>query len=276
MNQPTRSELGKGIRHGFIARPGYLLGAWDLDQIEMRILAHESEDENLLRLFNEGAECPVAKQFGKCTCHDIHRFTASKVFGRSPDEVSDEERSSAKNVGFGIVYGVTAEGLQLQMYLRGKNTPLEECQRMIDDYLKVAYPGVLRFMETKFTEARRWGYVRDMFGRVRYVTGVWSQLEWVQSAALRQAGNFPIQSGAQGVIKLAMAGVWQRVIPALRSAGCDIRPLLQIHDELVFEFPEGWEDAVDRMVLAEMSGAVRLRVPVGAKGHWGKRWSELK
>ena len=276
MNQPTRSELGRKIREGFVARPGYLLGAWDLDQIEMRILAHESEDENLVRLFVEGSSCPIAKSKGKCSCHDIHRFTASKIFNKSPEEITEDERSSAKSCGFGIVYGISAEGLQLQMHLRGKNTPLEECQRMIDDYLKVAYPGVLRFMERKFTEARRWGYVRDMFGRIRYVTGVWSQLEWVAAEALRAAGNSTIQSGAQGVIKLAMAGIDQRVLPTLREVGYEVFPLIQVHDELVFEFPEGLEEVMDRMIMAEMTGAIQLRVPLGAKGHWGKRWSELK
>lgn len=262
MNQPTRTDLGKRIRESFVASPGNLLGSWDLDQIEMRVLAHESEDPSLLKVFREGL--------------DIHKMTASLVFGVPIDQVTDAQRSSAKSIGFGILYGITADGLMAQLYLRGIEATKKQCQEMIDAYLTTAYPGVGQYMSRKCSEAKRYGYVRDMFGRIRYLPGVRSSLSWVRSESERQAGNFPIQSAAQGLIKLAMAGVHSRVLPSLHDSGIPVLPLLQIHDELIMEFPEDSAEIVNVLMLGEMTQAMHLNVPIRAKGHWGKKWSDLK
>jgi len=118
--------------------------------------------------------------------------------------------------------------------------------------------------------------VRDMFGRIRYLEGVRSQIRKVQNEAYRQAINHPIQSGAQGVIKLAMAGIWHNVLPLYWKEGHWVEPLLQVHDELLFEFDKGLEETLDPMIMAQMEGAYKLRVPVTASGAWGASWKELK
>ena len=131
-------------------------------------------------------------------------------------------------------------------------------------------------MEAKKAEARRFGFVRDMFGRIRYLEGVRSEIRKVQNEAYRQAINHPIQSGAQGVIKLAMAGIWNDVLPAYWREGHWVEAILQVHDELVFEFDRGLEKTLDPLIQAQMEGAHKLRVPVTASGAWGNNWKELK
>jgi len=275
-NIPTRSEEGRKIRGGFVARPGYLLGSWDLDQVEMRVMAHCTQDENLLRLFNEGATCPVKLAEGECRCHDIHRLTASLIWKVPIAEVTSTQRSSAKNVGFGMIYGITAQGLRTQFALRGIEITEAEAQALIDSYLKVAYPGIMRFWERKFTEARRYGYVRSQSGRIRHVAAVQSAASWVREEAQRQAGNYEVQEFAGHILKKAMGHIWDYVLPPLWERGWDVQPLMQIHDELLFEFPEGLEDLIDPMIRRAMTETVRISVPLGCKGKWGKRWSELK
>jgi DNA polymerase I len=276
MNIPSRTKDGKLVRGCFIADDGMSLSAWDLDQIEMRILAHESQDENLIRLFVEGESCGVRKQKGKCTCHDIHLLTASLIYQIPIDEVTDEQRTLAKNIGFGIVYGITAKGLQAQMSIRGQERSEAECQEMIDAYLTRAYPGVARYMDRMAAEARQQGYVVDMFGRMRYLAAVHSTVKHVAAEAVRQAGNHPIQAGAQGVIKLAMADIHRKTLK-LRKKGYRVNWLLQEHDALMCEHDAGLEELLDPIVKKAMSNAAELLVPISSKGGLGARtWAELK
>lgn len=269
-------DNGKRIRAGFVASPGMLLGSWDLDQIEMRVLAHASRDPNLVKLFRGGIDCPTALAKGKCKCHDIHLLTASLIYRIPIEDVTDDQRTMAKSIGFGIVYGITSKGLKAQMEMRGQNRTEDECQDMIDAYLNVAYPGVRDYMEDAAAEARRFGYVRDMFGRIRYLPAVHSTVSWVAEEAIRQAGNHPIQAGAQGIIKIAMRNVWERVLPLLWKRGYKIECLMQIHDELIFEFEDGLEDLVDPLIRRAFAEAVELLVPIGSKGHTSTDWSGLK
>jgi len=286
LNIPTRTERGKEIRAGFVARTDdkwfhnrpTLLGSWDLNQVEMRILAHESEDDNLVRLFREGAECPVAlaSDEGKCKCHDIHLLTASKIYRIPIEEVNSEQRTLSKNVGFGIVYGLTAKGLRDQMAVRGQNWSEDECQDLIDAYLDRAYPGVRAYMQRMEQMALQDGFVRDMFGRVRYLAAVRSTDKRVKAEALRQAGNHPIQAGAAGIIKLAMVDLWENKLPKLWKRGYVVQPLLQIYDELLWQFEEGLEALLDPMIKRSFANAVDLKVPILSQGAWGERWSDLK
>ncbi len=273
--QPVRTELGRRIREGFIAPPGKLLGSWDLNQIEMRVMAHESEDENMLKVFHD----PTSLGFHFATCAKIH--------GIRPEDVIKEstEYMMSKNVSFGIIFRISAMGLTAQMHQRGHpGWTDDDSQRMIDEWFAI-YPGVKSFMEAKMAEARRYGYVRDMWGRIRYLEGIRSKVRAIRSEAERQAINFPIQSGAQGVIKLAMAGIWYDVLPAFweerpkdEETGMEcVEPILQVHDEVVLEFDEDLPTLLDPMIQAQLSGATtKLRVPITASGAWGVNWKELK
>lgn len=308
MNIPVRSDSGRQIRDGFVVLRTLIdthgvkeaerlfptlvnwydavmgtrytsMGSWDLDQIEMRILAHESRDRRLVQLFNDGYECRVYKLEGKCKCHDIHLLTASLIYRKPIDQITSDERTLSKNVGFGIMYGLTARGLRDQMAVRGQNWTEEECQAMIDAYLEDAYPGVKEYMDRQSGFALANGYVVDMFGRRRYVRAVHSVSKPVSSEALRQSGNHGIQSGAQGVIKLAMRRLWENTLPVLWSRGYKVEPLMQIHDSLEMEFELGLEDLLNPLitrVFREVGEEIGLRVPIGGKGAWAGRWSELK
>lgn len=259
-NQPTRSDRGKKIRHGFVAPPGMLLGSWDLDQIEVRVLAHESGDSSLIQAFHEGK--------------DVHRLTASRVFQIPESEVSSSQRSSAKSIKFGVIYGISSMGLLAQMQLRGLTYTQDDCQDLIDTYFKV-YPGIQAYMEDRKAEARRFGYVRDYYGRIRYVTGIQSTIPKIREEAARFAGNFPIQSFASGIFKKILHRLQTDTLPMLRIA-MRIEPLMQIYDSCELEFTEGFENVVDTQIVDAFSSTVDLKVPITANGKWGTRWSDCK
>jgi uracil-DNA glycosylase family 4 len=268
---PARSQrevggkkLGKAIRDGFVAKDGCVLGSWDLDQIEMRVLAHRSEDPTLINIFLSG--------------EDIHQKTASLVFGLPMDQVGKGtwQRDSAKSIGFGIVYGLTSQGLQGQMKLRGIDRSEVECKAMIDAYLVDAYPGVRRLMEEKKSEARQNAYVRSMFGRIRYLPAMNSFNNRLRSETERVCLNHDIQTTAQEIFKFGMKGIWERVLPQLWSESHYIEPILQIHDELIFEMDEDIADVADVLIRNELQEAVKLMIPIGAKGAFAKTWGGLK
>lgn len=268
---PVRSQrmlggekLGKRVRDGFRAKPGCVLGSWDLDQIEMRVLAHRSQDPTLIQVFETG--------------EDIHQKTASLVFSLAMDLCTKGtwQRDSAKNVGFGIVYGITSKGLQLQLKLRGIDRTEADCQEMIDAYLVKAYPRVRSLMEDRKAEARRNGFVRSMLGRVRYLPGIHSTNNRLRSEAERVCLNHDIQTSAQELMKLGMVGVWQRVLPVVWSRGYYCEPILQVHDELLVEVDENVISEVDVMIRNEMQEAMRLCIPIGAKGVFAQKWGALK
>jgi uracil-DNA glycosylase family 4 len=280
-NIPARpkggKDLGKRVRAGFKAPPGYVLGSWDFDQIEMRVLAWYSQDANLLRVFREGL--------------DIHSLTAALVFRIPFDQFMAElkgedkalagkrkdQRASAKNIGFGVVYGVTAKGLKAQMELRGQHWTEEECQALIDMYLHQAYPGVGRFMMDAHAEARRYGYVRSLFGHIRYMPGVHSSIASVREEALRQAANFKIQCTAAELLKVSMRRLWEEYKPVLDEVGSSI--LMAVHDELLLQVPDNPEarEITDAVVTSAMTDPVLLEgVSVGTSGKYDYDWSLLK
>lgn len=261
---PTRTELGKEIRQGFVAPAGYVLASADLNQIEMRCMAHISQDERMLEAFHSG--------------EDIHRQTASLMFGCSTDAVTDSQRHHGKQVAFGIVNGITASGYVDQMYLRGAwkfdereyHHHLEDAQRMIDLYLTVAYPGVVRMFEATWSEGRQHGYVRDsLSGRIWRLPGLRSSIDKVKFEAQRQATNFKIQTMAQTIIKLAMAQLWQYL------KWGEIEPLLQIHDELLFEVQSDCAGGFMDAIVDIMEGIDALSIPVKAKYRTGPTWADI-
>jgi uracil-DNA glycosylase family 4 len=259
---PVRTELGRRVRSGFTAPPGKLLGAWDLDQIEMRVLAHESQDSRMIAVLSDPAR-------------HIHKETTNAIFGIPVDQVDKEswQYMSSKNISFGIVYGITASGLLAQMAQRGQQRTLEECQALIDDYLTKAYPGVADYMERCRSFAARFGFIRSFCGRLRYLPGIHSPLRDVRSEAERAAGNHPIQAGATDIMKMWMKAAWDRIKDGLAE------PLVPMHDELVLEFDEDKADAVDAAVresLAEAVAPLNYSVPIKCGGKTARDWGSLK
>ncbi|MFC1685228.1 DNA polymerase I, partial [Pseudomonadota bacterium] len=249
-NIPVRNEEGRRIRQAFIPEPGYRMLAADYSQIELRIMAHLSGDEGLLKAFAGG--------------QDIHRATAAEVFGLAPDEVSNEERRSAKAINFGLIYGMSAFGLAKQLGIeRGA------AQSYVDLYFE-RYPGVKSFMDSIRTEAHDKGYVETLFGRRLYLPEINSRNGQRRAAAERTAINAPMQGTAADIIKRAMLSLddWiQREQPPLRM-------IMQVHDELVFEIREDQLEAASEKIRAAMEGAAELKVPLVVDIGVGDNWDE--
>ncbi len=249
-NIPVRSDTGRRIRQAFIAAPGYRILAADYSQIELRILAHLSQDEGLLAAFAAGA--------------DIHRATAAEVFGIPLEQVSNEQRRSAKAINFGLVYGMSAFGLGKQLAIdRGT------AQQYIDLYFS-RYPGVKRFMDQTREQARSQGYVATVFGRRLYLPEINARNPQRRQYAERTAINAPMQGTAADIIKLAMlaADRW------LREEQVDARMIMQVHDELVFEVAADAVDAVRPRVSALMCSVAQLRVSLVVDTGVGENWDQ--
>lgn len=273
---PVRTELAKLIREGFVAGEGRVLGDWDLDQIEMREMAHQSQDERMCYIFNEAENHPGDKSW------DIHNRTGGEAFGKDPRDVKGTERYAAKRIGFGVITGITEIGLAEQMALAGAEGWDEQaCARFIGEYLKI-YPGIKRFLDNCRAEARRFGYVRDRWGRIRYLPGVHSELSWVRDEALRQSHSFKISASAQGILKHAMAAIWQWLVEdklmGQGHSGLTTEPLLQVHDELLFEMSDhpGHIKYMNDGVVHFLCNTTELCVPIKAKGSTGANWGILK
>jgi uracil-DNA glycosylase family 4 len=260
---PVRTERGRRIREGFIAPEGRELASWDLDQIEMRVQADLSEDENL---------CAVLRDPKR----HIHKETCSNIYGIPVGQVDKEstEYLMSKNISFGIIYKITAKGLMVQLHQRGLlHYTEEDCQKLIDEWYKL-YPGVYRYQEGMIAAARRDWLVRTKYGRIRYLPGIHSTVPYVREEAERQAVNTPIQGTAAEIMKEAMVRFWS-ALPDLRDTGhCE--PILQIHDELMNEQDKGMFKVVDPIMSECMEGAMKLRVPIRCGGNVGANWSELK
>ena len=251
-NIPTRSELGHTVKTAFSAGPGKVFLAVDYSQIELRLLAHLSGDVHLIRAFNEG--------------EDFHAETAARVFGVPVEEVTRELRSRAKAVNFGIVYGQQAYGLSQSL-----DIPMAEARQMIDRYFE-AYPGVRAYLDRTVADAKRLGYAETMFGRRRPIPELKMRVPAQRAFGERTAMNHPMQGSAADIIKIAMARVARR----LREEGFAARMVLQVHDELDFECPEGEVERLTEMVRAEMEGVVELRVPLIAEASTGVTWADAK
>jgi DNA polymerase-1 len=257
---PSRTELGKRIKAAFHASHGHTMGTWDYSGIEMRVMAHLSQDPLMMKVFQEG--------------RDLHSETASAIFGKPIDQIDKmTERYPAKSMGFLIIYGGGASTLQDNIKVVGLDWPLDKCEELIQEWLKV-YGGVKKFMDHMEAYAKRHGFVRTMHGRIRYLPGICSEVYRVQQEARRMAINHPIQGTAQEIIKIAMAKLWP-ILQELWTDGFSIHPLLQIHDELVMEFEDGIWDFVNQLMVDTMEGAVELSVPVKVGGDSGQTWKDL-
>lgn len=261
MAQPVRTSEGRRMRDGFVAEDGYIMLSADYSQIEMRTCAHDSQDPELLRIFRLGL--------------DIHSETASWMFGIPIPELDEMlHRYPAKRVGFGVLNDLSAKGLQRELIAGGAPEamwPLRRCQDLIDSWF-IKYSGVKAWMRESHAHAMRYGWVADMWGRLRFIPGARSPNKWTKMEALRQAGNAPIQMGAQGVIKRAMAAL----TPWYKSHNGAVRPLIQIHDDLVFEIREDVVDEAKAIIPALMEGAVKLSVPIRVDMKMGKRWGSME
>lgn len=270
-NIPTKTEDGKKIRKGFICEPGNIIIAADFSQIELRILAHVSQDENMLECYARG--------------DDLHMQTAKEIFmlgGGTEEEwkrLSKEEKSSrrrlAKSCNFGISYGLTEFGLQADLATQGIFITLDEAKRFIDSWFFVR-PGVYRWLDMTKAEARRTGMVRDLFGRMRLCPEGYSADEWIKRAGERQAINTPIQSGAQGVVKRAMV----QLTPYYQEFnnnpyGHVWWPLIQIHDDIRSEVTESMVYPVACIKKSVMENAVKLDIPTPVEIKVGYNWKEM-
>ena len=249
-NIPIRTAEGRRIRQAFIAKPGYTLLAADYSQIELRIMAHLSDDPNLLKAFSEGK--------------DIHRATAAEIFGVSLDEVTHEQRRSAKAVNFGLIYGMSAFGLGKQL-----NISRGLAQEYIDLYF-ARYPGVLTYMETTKQNAKQNGYVETLCGRRLYLPDINARNGQLRQYAERTAINAPMQGTAADIIKRAMIALqsW------LDSSSYDIKMLMQVHDELVFEVADADLAAVQTEIKTIMESALNLKVPLIVDIGSGSNWDQ--
>ncbi len=249
-NIPVRDDDGKEIRKCFIPEPGCKFFSADYSQIELRIMAHLSRDENMMEAFREG--------------FDIHRATASKIWKENMDDVTDSQRKQAKQANFGIIYGITTYGLAQRMGIENG-----EARQLIDDYF-ATFPKVKEYMEKAKETARECGYAETLFGRRRYLPDITSKNGTVRGFAERNAINAPIQGSEADIIKLAMIRIWKR----FKKEGIRSRMILQVHDELNFSVYPDEAEKVEKIVLEEMQGAYPLNVPLIAEAGWGDNWLE--
>ena len=249
-NIPVRSEEGRKIRQAFIAPPGYKIVAADYSQIELRIMAHLSADAGLLKAFSLG--------------EDIHRATAAEVFEVAVDQVTSDLRRSAKAINFGLIYGMSAFGLAQQLGL-----PRNQAQDYIDLYFS-RYPGVRHYMDDTRERARRQGYVETLFGRRLYLPDINARNAAQRQYAERTAINAPMQGTAADIIKRAMIACdrW------LKDSGADVKMIMQVHDELVFEVAESEVETSSTMLKQIMSTAAELAVPLLVEVGMGNNWDE--
>lgn len=251
-NIPTRSELGRTVKTAFSAGEGSVFLAVDYSQIELRLLAHLSGDEHLVRAFNEG--------------EDFHAETAARVFGVPVSEVTPDLRSRAKAVNFGIVYGQQAYGLSQSLHIS-----MAEARDMIDRYYE-AYPGVRTFLDNVVTRAKQTGYAETMYGRRRHIPELKAKNPQLRGFGERTAMNHPMQGTAADIIKIAMARVSRR----LEEEGFAAHMILQVHDELDFECPVNEVERLTTMVRDVMEHVVDLRVPLIAEASTGVTWADAK
>jgi DNA polymerase-1 len=249
-NIPIRTPEGRRVREAFVAGPGNVIASADYSQIELRIMAHISEDEALLRAFHEGV--------------DVHRATAAEVFGLAVEQVSSEQRRYAKVINFGLIYGMSAYGLAKALSI--DNTA---AKNYIERYFQ-RFAGVKRYMDDTRLQAKSQGYLETVFGRRLYLPEINSPNGPRRAGAERAAINAPMQGTAADLIKMSMVKV-QQVLDAQQRG---TRMIMQVHDELVFEVPESEVDWLRETVPALMAGVATLKVPLLAELGVGRNWDE--
>ena len=249
-NIPIRDENGKEIRKAFIPDEGCLFFSADYSQIELRIMAHLSEDKNMIDAFLSN--------------HDIHAATAAKIYKIDLKDVDSDMRRKAKTANFGIIYGISVFGLAERM-----NVERKEAKELIDGYFET-YPGVKAYMDQSIRVAQEKGYVETIFHRKRFLPDINSRNAVVRGYAERNAINAPIQGSAADIIKVAMVRIYQR----FRAEGIKAKMILQVHDELNFSVPIDEKERVEEIVIEEMEKAYRMHVPLKADCGWGKNWLE--
>jgi DNA polymerase-1 len=249
-NIPIRGEDGKEIRKAFIPEPGCLFFSADYSQIELRVMAHLSDDANMIQVFQEGK--------------DLHAATAANIYKKSIDEVTRDERTKSKRANFGIIYGITVFGLAERL-----DIPRDEAKMLIDGYFNT-FPQVRDYMEQSKEVARKQGYVTTLFGRRRYLPDINSANSVVRGFAERNAINAPIQGTAADIIKVAMIHIFQR----FKAEGIKSKMILQVHDELNFSVYPDEKEKVEHIVIEEMQNAFHMSVPLVADSGFGENWLE--
>ena len=249
-NIPIRGEDGKEIRKAFIPEPGCLFFSADYSQIELRVMAHLSGDENMINVFKEGK--------------DLHAATAATIYKKNIEEVSRDERTKSKRANFGIIYGITVFGLAERL-----DITRDEAKQLIDGFFET-FPKVKEYMDNAKEEARKNGYVETLFGRRRYLPDINSHNATVRGFAERNAINAPIQGTAADIIKVAMIKIFKR----FNEEGLRSKMILQVHDELNFTVYPDEKERVERIVLEEMQGAFSMDVPLVADSGFGVNWLE--
>jgi DNA polymerase-1 len=252
MNIPIRTDLGRQIRRAFIPEEGYQILSVDYSQIELRVMAHLSQDPVLIEVFESG--------------EDIHAATAAHVYGIAPNELKPQHRTVAKMVNYGLAYGMGAPGLAERL-----NVPVADAREVMDQYFTV-FGGVRTFLDEIVTQAYADGFTTTMFGRRRYLPELGSGNPRVRAIGERQALNAPIQGSAADIMKLAMIQVDQ----ALRKEQLSSQMILTVHDELVFEVPTGAAEAPADLVTRAMTEVCKMRVPLAVEMSLGDNWSEAK
>ncbi len=249
-NIPIRGEDGKEIRKAFVPEPGCLFFSADYSQIELRVMAHLSKDENMINVFREGK--------------DLHAATAANIYKKDIADVTRDERTKSKRANFGIIYGITVFGLAERL-----DIPRDEAKMLIEGYF-ATFPQVHNYMEKSKEIARQKGYVTTLFGRRRYLPDINSHNATVRGFAERNAINAPIQGTAADIIKVAMIRIHER----FKKEGIKSKMILQVHDELNFSVYPEEKEKVERIVLEEMQGAFALAVPLVADSGFGQNWLE--
>ncbi|MGE4415191.1 MAG: DNA polymerase, partial [Bacteroidales bacterium] len=250
-NIPIRTERGREIRKAFIpSDPNGVIMSADYSQIELRLMAHMSQDPHFVEAFKSGK--------------DIHAATASKIFGVTEEELTREQRNRAKVANFGIIYGISAFGLSQRLAI-----PRSESKQLIDDYF-ANYPQVEEYMKSMIAKAQQDGFVTTLYGRKRYLPDINSKNPVVRGLAERNAINAPIQGSAADIIKVAMINVASR----LKEEGLKSKMVLQVHDELVFDVCPGESEQLSKLVKQQMEGVIELSVPLTVECSWGANWLE--
>jgi DNA polymerase-1 len=257
-NIPVKGEgLGAEVRKAFVAQKGNVLLSLDYSQIELRVVAHVSQDPEMLRTFNAG--------------EDIHTKTAVGIFGVAPDKVTKDMRRHAKTINFGILYGLSAFGLSYRIHELGH----VDAKEYIAKYFET-YPGVKAYIDSIKKEVNANGFVKNELGRTRKFPEIKSSQFFIRQAAERAAMNFPIQSLAADVIKIAMININKELQETSDKRQQDCKMLLQVHDELVFEVKEGRVSDYVALIKPLMEGAIKLSVPVTVEAKVGANWGEME